>query len=76
MHCFIERINLVPRSQSVRECRNVRSGKVQYKAISGWLPELRMPHSNMFCNWLFPPVFGFYSVRGSGQCKLQTADWG
>ena len=58
-------INLVPRSQSsVRECRNVRSGKVRYNAISGWLPELRMPHSNLLCDWLFPSVFGFRSVRG------------
>ena len=57
--------NLVPRSQSsVRECRNVRSGKVRYNAISGWLPELRMPHSNLLCDWLFPSVFGFRSVRG------------
>ena len=57
--------NLVPRSQSsVRECRNVRSGKVRYNAISGWLPELRMPHSNLLCDWLFPSVFGFCSVRG------------
>ena len=56
--------NLVPRSQSsVRECRNVRSGKVRYNAISGWLPELRMPHSNLLCDWLFPSVFGFRSVR-------------
>ena len=39
LQCF--GINLVPRSQSsVRECRNVRSGKVRYNAISGWLPEL------------------------------------
>ena len=58
-------LNLVPRSQSsVRECRNVRSGKVRYNAISGWLPELRMPHSNLLCDWLFPSVFGFRSVRG------------
>ena len=57
--------NLVPRSQSsVRECRNVRSGKVRYNAISGWLPELRMPHSYLLCDWLFPSVFGFRSVRG------------
>ena len=28
--------NLVARSRSVRECRNVRSGKVRYKVISGW----------------------------------------
>ena len=56
--------NLVPRSQlSVRECRNVRSGKVRYNAISDWLPELRVPHSNLLCDWLFPSVFGFRSVR-------------
>ena len=52
--------NLVPRSHSVRECRtrNVRSGKVRYKAISGWLIEERMAHSNLFCDWLFPSPFG------------------
>ena len=42
----------------------MRYGKVRYKAISGWLPELRMPHSNLLCDWLFPFVFGFRSVRG------------
>ena len=42
----------------------MRSGKVRYNAISGWLPELRMPHSNLPCDWLFPSVFGFRSVRG------------
>ena len=62
---LLSEANLVPRSQSsVRECRNVRSGKVRYNAISGWLPELRMPHSNLLCDWLFPSVFGFRSVRG------------
>ena len=62
---LLNKANLVPRSQSsVRECRNVRSGKVRYNAISGWLPEFRMPHSNLLCDWLFPSVFGFRSVRG------------
>ena len=42
----------------------MRSGKVRYNAISGWLPELRMPHSNLLSDWLFPSVFGFRSVRG------------
>ena len=56
--------NLVPRSQAVQKCRNVRSGKVRYNAISGWLSELRMPHSNLLCDWLFRSVFGFRSVRG------------
>ena len=42
----------------------MRSGKVRYNAISGWLPELKMPHSNLLCDWLFPSVFGFRSVRG------------
>ena len=42
----------------------MRSAKVRYNAISGWLPELRMPHSNLLCDWLFPSVFGFRSVRG------------
>ena len=41
----------------------MRSGKVRYNAISGWLPELRKPHSNLLCDWLFPSVFGFRSVR-------------
>ena len=56
--------NLVPRSQSVRQCRNVRSGKVRYKAISGWLPELRMPHSNLG------------SVKGSFLLCLVLAQFG
>ena len=37
----------------------MRSGKVRYNAISGWLPELRMPHSNLVRDWLFPSVFSF-----------------
>ena len=47
----------------------MRSGKVRYNAISGWLPELRMPHSNLLCDWLFPSVFGFRSVRGRNRKK-------
>ena len=35
-------------------CENVRSGKVRYKAIAGWLRKERVPHSNLFCDWLFP----------------------
>ena len=49
--------NLVPRSHC--RCENVRSGKVQYKAISGWLQEERLPRSHLFCDWLFPSRFGF-----------------
>ena len=76
MQCFrvvYREINLVPRSQSsVRECRNVRSGKVRYNAISGWLPELRMPHSYLLCDWLFPSVFGSekFSLRLRLSCDV------
>ena len=30
----------------------MRSGKVRCKTISGWLREERVPHSNLFCDWL------------------------
>ena len=32
----------------------MRSGKVRYNPISGWLMEKLMPHSNLFGDWLFP----------------------
>ena len=44
-------VKLVHRSHC--RCENVRSGKVRFKAISGWLREERVPNSNLFWDLLF-----------------------